>query len=480
MKRYVFLFLVLSASVLHAKGPSFFSPPPDNTPGIYQIPGLCSEKNIVRQWKEHFYVVFSREGLDCRFNLVDMQNMSVISCMMPYMGVPIPLDMKIIKDTVYFCGDAAENTNGFIGFFEINDLFYNGGVFHFYCDMHDYFWSLLNIPHFSRVQCMRLIQMDVVEDESNGVLIYATGVGLRYNYVNSVLDSCYYLVELKRNYSFAADTAPGWTYTAISDTTLFGSHSDVAVRSGKVVTAWQNEQDSTFLFAKSDFPLGSTVNSSLIYNKPVNLKSDPGRNLLLSSQESSPYCGYTTYDSRNDSWIYGIVDCFSSGDEISGLSFYMFLPTNEGAWGDIVDFDYNIDNQSFYCTHSGSFSLNGGGNVNNIIYRIDNTSCVCYYNENVNTLSSSDHGVVHVMSSGNTMDGMNTTISFDNFEQTGCYEYESQGMGLTPDELTSVNAHIVQFSQHPLVLNYAPEFVETFIIEGYCVPEESNRTKTIK
>ena len=88
---------------------------------IYEIPNLLPEQAIVRYWQDDQYIIYSEDGSDSYFSLVDYSAMTCTSFKCNYLGVH---DFEIDGKDVFFCGNDA--VQPIFGFFDIPTLFISG------------------------------------------------------------------------------------------------------------------------------------------------------------------------------------------------------------------------------------------------------------------------------------------------------------------------------------------------------------------
>ena len=116
MKRSIIFLLALLPLLLHGQSV------------VYEIQDEGAEHSIVRHYKNKVEIVFDVLVSHYRFNLVDRGAGTTISIYLPT-GMAVS-DFRIEGDTVYFCGNYYRSlTNGgaLVGWFSINDVFFNGG-----------------------------------------------------------------------------------------------------------------------------------------------------------------------------------------------------------------------------------------------------------------------------------------------------------------------------------------------------------------
>ena len=84
---------------------------------------MTSKGSIVREYSRNLYLVYNSDGYLFSFNLIDVSTGVCNTFYLPSLSVN---DFEITDDTAYFCGNIGANV--VVGWFDIQNLFYNGGV----------------------------------------------------------------------------------------------------------------------------------------------------------------------------------------------------------------------------------------------------------------------------------------------------------------------------------------------------------------
>lgn len=95
--------------------------------GLRHSDTFSGKESIVRQWHNGIAIAYSQESSTQGNFIYDAGDSALVYAdMYPNCRV---YDFEIREDTVYFCGKFENGSNifGFFGFFDINDLFFNGG-----------------------------------------------------------------------------------------------------------------------------------------------------------------------------------------------------------------------------------------------------------------------------------------------------------------------------------------------------------------
>ena len=119
MKRNLFIFFVIVGNVV--LGQSW----------LWNMPTVLSDTSIIRQWREHEYIIYSRQGSGAGVvAYYDFASGTIQRATLPS-GVIIN-DFRIANDTVFAGGSYIGGTSkvGLVACFAINDLLNGSGVFH--------------------------------------------------------------------------------------------------------------------------------------------------------------------------------------------------------------------------------------------------------------------------------------------------------------------------------------------------------------
>ena len=94
---------------------------------VKYCPELEADSTIVHFWENHTSIVYVHTTSNEGYFLYETNSNPIFAAKI-HPGVKIN-DFKILKDTVYYCGyfDNGGSLLGLVGFFDINDLFFNNG-----------------------------------------------------------------------------------------------------------------------------------------------------------------------------------------------------------------------------------------------------------------------------------------------------------------------------------------------------------------
>lgn len=97
---------------------------------IYEVTNIATPKaSIIKDWqnqKQIAYIESSAHG----FMIVDLNNTNLLLADLPN-SIEVS-DFEIYKQWVFFCGRNTSSNVGMFGYFDINDLFYGGGSYHYF------------------------------------------------------------------------------------------------------------------------------------------------------------------------------------------------------------------------------------------------------------------------------------------------------------------------------------------------------------
>lgn len=159
-------------------------------PSVRHLDLLSGDLSIVREYNGELAISYTQHSPTRGFFVYDDGSGVVLKAdMYPNCRV---YDFEIYRDTLYFCGRYSSGgfVRGIFGFFDINDLFFNGGVMNgIYCD-----YSVSNPVQEPDLYPTTPWRMDVFEYEGQ-VHIAAVGecrnwapYGLQYNTSTSIYD----------------------------------------------------------------------------------------------------------------------------------------------------------------------------------------------------------------------------------------------------------------------------------------------------
>lgn len=181
---------------------------------IYEIHNLDPKNAIVRYWRENQYVIYSEDGVDSYFSLVDYSAMTCTSFKCNYLGVH---DFEIDGKDVFFCGNDA--VQPIFGFFNIPTLFISG------TGMNKIGMGGWLGAGNERITNLNKLEMHRV---NNGERVYMVGESEYVNPVTLVTTPTHCIVDMKHDVS-------GWFFDFVEEQSGTVLYDDVAVTDNCVV-----------------------------------------------------------------------------------------------------------------------------------------------------------------------------------------------------------------------------------------------------
>lgn len=330
---------------------------------IYEIHNLDPKNAIVRYWRENQYVIYSEDGVDSYFSLVDYSAMTCTSFKCKYLGVH---DFEIDGKDVFFCGN--DGTEPIFGYFNIPTLFSSG------LGMNKIgMGGWLTSSNDERIIDLNKLEMHRVSD---GNRVYMIGES-EFVASPTVTRHTHCIVDMRYNVS------SGWFYNFVQEKSATVLYDDVAITDNWVVVVAR--KNGTYAHYTHSFPKPSMVGPTVLpsgfvpyyYGGTSNgYYTDPNHPLLLEHLFGDYYAmsEYTYVDFGVFPWDRGSTVSVYSTASMPLQRTYISQGHNDTAYWKQKDLRYNPNVNKLYLLQDISNPVSTSLESVICIYDIDATT----------------------------------------------------------------------------------------------------------
>lgn len=316
---------------------------------IYEVTNIATPKaSIIKDWQNQKQIAYIESSVH-GFSIVDLNNTNLLLADLPN-SIEVN-DFEIYKQWVFFCGCNASSNVGIIGYFDINDLFYGGGSYHYF----DLYSS-------SSYPLLRALKMDLfpVSDGLHLILAGETYCSTCQTHkVRSFVDVPFNLSSM----------TPSSTFQGITELSGIEYYDDVVITDNYVVSIGHKHQSDGIYFRLFNKPTTITTDIFLVSTLWNTLYGESSAaELVLGTHLFGDVFATVSHAQVYPEW--GTQITLFSGSTLVSKFFINQLSSSIGPNWKLKDIKYDPVEKQLYVLEDMDYPF-GTTNLNSVIVKFD-------------------------------------------------------------------------------------------------------------